>query len=96
MGLVGDGAARSMLMGRAAGVGGLGGEGVRPGRQVRGGDVMGAGCGGWRGKGMGQELAIAEGRGEVGNINTAAPSRWGCWEWGSAGDRTGGVGGLDW
>ena len=35
MGLVGDGAARSMLMGRAAGVGGLGGERVRTGRQGR-------------------------------------------------------------
>ena len=45
---------------------------------------------------MGQELAIAERRGEVGSINIAALIRWGWWEWGPAGDRMGGVGGLDW
>ena len=53
-----------------------------------------AGEGGWRRWGRG--AAIVGRRGEVGSINTAAPIRWGWWKWGSAGDRMGGVGGLDW
>ena len=52
-GWVGDGAARSMLMGRAAGLGGRVGEGGRTGRQGR--DPAAGG-----GKGIGQDVAAGK------------------------------------